>query len=133
MGIRKLVAGGLAAALMTAVTPTLLAGAGQATAAPSFQTPTATTASLVDASIRRSQRAVVKVTVTPGHAVSDGYVNVRRGDETLVMAAPLDGNGQATIRLPKLGAGKHRLYAAFTGTGTAAGSPSNVVTLRVKR
>lgn len=95
--------------------------------------PKKSTASTIKVTPKRfttNRRARVVVVVRPAKTV-DGRARLRV-DGRSVRVVTLK-NGRATIRLPKLRAGKHRVRAEYLGTGTWKPSKSKPRTVRVIR
>ena len=129
------------AAFSTAGTKVLTAEySGDAALAPSVSSPAVlkvvkaaskVSAGIAPKKLTAKKRAKVKVAVTaPGARVS-GTVLVRV-DGKLVASAAVNGAGKATVKLPKLRAGKHKVKVVYLGSADL-GRSSTTVKVRVVR
>jgi hypothetical protein len=97
------------------------------TFSPAAKFATTTKVRLTDKTIKAGQRAKAKVTVKG----ADGRVQIKKGKRVLV-TKKLNAQGKATLRLPKLKAGKHPVRAVYLGNAEAKRSVSAKVVLRVR-
>ena len=88
-------------------------------------------ASLPKKSVKASKRAYFNAKVTATGFVPSGIVRVKEGSKVLASARLV--RGKATIKLPKLKRGKHRLAVVYLGNTVAKASASGKVTLTVKK
>ncbi|WP_121256959.1 Ig-like domain repeat protein [Nocardioides ferulae] len=100
------------------------------------QSPTTTRAVLARKVVARGQRAVLKVIVSPrgGGAAPTGKVTVLEGGKKLkAMTMKASHEGRASVTLPRLKPGKHRLKVTYAGSTTLRGSKAKAVVLTVRR
>lgn len=84
------------------------------------------------ASVKASKAPVVKVTVTATGVTPTGKVTIKEGTKTLKSNVTLSA-GKATVTLPKLKAGTHKLVVSYLGSTTVAAGKSATVTLKVTK
>ncbi|MCU1534252.1 MAG: hypothetical protein JWR53_733 [Glaciihabitans sp.] len=117
---------------ITAVfTPTLL-GVGEATS-PAVAVNVSKASATVRGStrtVRASRQATVSVSVSVTGAVATGTVTIKEGSKTLVSHADLSA-GHASVLLPKLKKGTHKLTVYYSGSATVNSAKSSTVTLTV--
>ncbi|MFO6451291.1 MULTISPECIES: esterase-like activity of phytase family protein [unclassified Aeromicrobium] len=89
----------------------------------------ATTTSLKVSASRAAYGARLAATVTLGGAATSGSVELRDGSKVVARARVT--GGRATVTLPRLAVGTHRLTARFAGSTSAAASTSTPVTVTV--
>ncbi|MEI5671761.1 MULTISPECIES: fibronectin type III domain-containing protein [unclassified Nocardioides] len=90
-----------------------------------------TTRVTAPARVRPGQRGRLTVRVSvPGVAAPNAALVVRNGKR--VVARVVLKAGKATVRLPRLAPGKHRITVAYVGTGNVAGSTSAARVVRVR-
>jgi hypothetical protein len=97
------------------------------TFSPAVKAATTTKLRLTDKTLKVGQRAKAKVTVKG----ADGRVQIKKGKRVLA-TKKLNAQGKATLRLPKLKAGTHRVRAVYLGNAEAKRSVSAKVVLRVR-
>ncbi|HEY0951847.1 Ig-like domain repeat protein, partial [Nocardioides sp.] len=92
-------------------------------------------ATLAKKTVARSQRALLAVVLkVAGVRSPKGVVKVLDGKRTIArVKLTASRAGKATVKLPRLKPGAHRLRAVYAGTSTIAAAASKVVTLTVKR
>ncbi|HEX4472917.1 MAG TPA: Ig-like domain repeat protein [Nocardioides sp.] len=92
-----------------------------------------TTGTLATATVSHTKRAKVNVVVVvPGLAGPTGKIMVKQGKKTLATATlKATANGRKTLKLKKLGKGKHKLTVVYVGTASIKGSKSHAVVLHV--
>jgi len=92
-------------------------------------------ASLAKKAVSRTQRAVLTVVLkVAGVSSPTGVVKVLDGKRSIAKVKLVPGrSGKATVKLPRLKAGAHRLSAVYAGTSTIAGAASKVLTLTVRK
>lgn len=95
---------------------------------------TVTSLSIKHSTIKRHSRAKVTVTVkVPGTTTgAAGKVRIMAGSKT-VSTLSVKAGRSATVKLPVLKPGRHKLRAVFTGSGNLKGSSSSSKSLKVKR
>lgn len=84
------------------------------------------------ATVSATKAPVVKVTVTATGVTVAGKVSVKEGSKTLKSNVTLSG-GKATITLPKLKAGTHKLVVFYTASTTVNAGKSATITLKVAK
>lgn len=92
---------------------------------------TSTRLTVADASIRWNQRVKLTVAVSSA-AATTGTITVKDGSRTVVTKVELK-DGRATITLPRLTVGKHRIGVTYTGSDLTESSKSTVKTVIVSR
>jgi len=92
-------------------------------------------AALAKRTVTRSQRALLAVVLkVAGVRSPTGVVKVLDGRRTVAkVKLTASRAGKATVRLPRLKPGAHRITAVYAGTATIAAATSKVVTLTVKK
>jgi hypothetical protein len=89
---------------------------------------------LANATITRTQRGVLTVTVTAAGVVPIGKVTVFSGSTALKSVTLQPSNrGKVSITLPTLGVGRHQIHAAYAGSPTTAASTAPAVTLTITK
>jgi ABC-type phosphate transport system substrate-binding protein len=81
--------------------------------------------------VRTTQHAKVAVTVKAVGVTPTGKVTVKQGSKTLATATLR--SGKATVTLPKLSAGTHKLVVVYGGSSTVGASHSTTKSLKVTR
>lgn len=89
-----------------------------------------TTAKAARKTVKRGKSVTVRIKVTPAALANGGKIVVKRGKK--VVARGTVAKGRATIKVKKLGKGKHTLRVTFQGSATAAKSKSKKITVRVR-
>ncbi|GGO72771.1 Ig-like domain repeat protein [Nocardioides deserti] len=87
-----------------------------------------TAAKLAKKKIRKGTKAKVVVTLRSAGVARTGQVRIYDGRRVL---KTLSVKGKKTVKLPKLGVGKHRIKVTYLGSRTTAPSTSKVVVLKV--
>lgn len=87
--------------------------------------------------VRTKQRATVRVTVKSATGIrATGRVTVKvsaKGKRTLTRRAKVAKNGRATIRLPRLAAGKYTVRASYAGSANVAKTSAKAARITVRR
>ena len=118
---------------VTATITGLLPGRSTSAALTVAKLSSTTTAALKSATISRRAHGKVLVTVSvPGLSRPTGKLLVKQGTKTLKsVTLKVKNAGHKTIRLPRLGKGKHKLKVVYQGSSTVKKSTSHTVALKV--
>ncbi|MDN4171913.1 Ig-like domain repeat protein [Nocardioides sp. SOB77] len=87
-----------------------------------------TAASLTSRTVRKGTKATLRIALQAAGKAQTGQVEVHDGQRLLKTVSVA---GQRTIKLPRLGVGKHRIRVAYVGSRTTAPSASKVLVLKV--
>ncbi|MBC9732779.1 Ig-like domain repeat protein [Nocardioides marmotae] len=87
-----------------------------------------TTARLVKAKVRKGAKAKLRIALRAAGATQTGQVRIHAGGRLL---RTISVAGNRTVKLPKLGVGKHRIKVSYVGSRTTAPSTSTVLVLTV--
>ncbi|MCR6029842.1 hypothetical protein GGQ22_00105 [Nocardioides sp. zg-579] len=87
-----------------------------------------TTARLVKAKVRKGTKAKLRIALRAAGATQTGQVRIHAGGRLL---RTISVAGNRTVKLPRLGVGKHRIKVSYVGSRTTAPSTSTVLVLTV--
>lgn len=102
--------------------------ASAATPAPVARLSSTTSATLSTKRVQQGRKAKITIILRAAGASRTGQVRIYDGQRVL---KTLSVAGQRTVKLPKLGVGKHRIRVSYVGSKTTAPSSSKVLTLNV--
>jgi len=84
------------------------------------------------ASVKAKVAPKVVVTVTAAGTTPTGTVTIKEGSKTLKAKVAIT-NGKATVTLPKLKKGTHKLVVTYNGSATVEASKSSTISLKIKK
>ncbi|MDN4161439.1 Ig-like domain repeat protein [Nocardioides abyssi] len=114
---------------ITAVATGFTEGAATASTAGTVARLTSTTGvALAKKTVKKGQKAKLTITLRSAGAARTGQVRIFDGKR---LVRTLSVNGKRSVKLPKLGVGKHRIKVTYVGSRTTAPSTSKVVVLKV--